>query len=305
MNSSDTYRKKIQRVLRYIEQHPDETPDLETLARVAHFSPFHFHRIFTGLIGESVAAYVRRLALQRAANRLSYSRERVTDIAFEAGYESLEAFTRAFRTAFGVSPSRYRKEGGSLTFSVRKEIVPYPFYHTNPEVSPMEVQIRTVEPVLVAALRHVGPYEACGPAWERLREILHQAGLWTKDAVAYGISYDDPDTTPAGKCRMDVCLTLPGGIDANTGELARLLQTTELFTQYVGGREHACVLVKGPYTLLHPAYRSLFGEWFPQSGREPGDGMGFEAYYNDPGSTPPEELLTEIFIPLKPCTTAG
>lgn len=83
------------------------------------------------------------------------------------------------------------------------------------------------------------------------------------------------------------------------------MQTTELFTQYVGGGEHACVLVKGPYTLLHPAYRSLFGEWFPQSGREPGDGMGFEAYYNDPGSTPPEELLMEIFIPLKPCTTAG
>ncbi|MDR2945666.1 MAG: AraC family transcriptional regulator [Candidatus Adiutrix sp.] len=301
MSSGNTYQKRIQRVLRHIEKRAGAMPSLEELAAVAHFSPFHFHRVFKSLVGESVAAYVRRLALQNAAQHLSYYQESVTDIAFDAGYESPEAFTRAFRSAFGVSPSQYRKQGGSPAFAIKAEAAPYHFYHTNPEVYPVKVQVKTVEPALVASLRHIGAYDACEPAWERLCEILRPAGLCQEGATVYGVCYDDPDTTPAEKCRMDVCLTLPKGVDANTPALAGLLQTTELFTQHIGnGGEYACVLIKGPYSLLHPAYRSLFGEWLPQSGREPGDSIGFEAYYNDPAQTPPEELLSEIFIPLKP-----
>lgn len=164
----------------------------------------------------------------------------------------------------------------------------------------MDVKVKVFKPVLAACLRHVGPYDSCGPAWGQLCGLLGPAGLLAAEGTAYGISYDNPDTTPIEKCRMDVCFTLPEGVDANTPALAKLLQTTELFTQHIGnGGEYACVLIKGPYSLLHPAYRSLFGEWLPQSGREPGDSAGFEAYYNDPTTTPPEELLSEIFIPLK------
>lgn len=295
------YQKKIQRVLRHIEKNLDALPSLDELAEVAHFSPFHFHRVFKSLVGESVAAYVRRLALQRAAWQVSYSQASIIGIALDAGYESPEAFTRAFRAAFGVSPSQYRKNGGSLAFSMCTDVGRYPFYHANPEVSPVDVIIKVFKPVLVASLRHVGPYDSCGPAWGRLWGLLEAAALCAPDPVAYGISYDDPDTTPAEKCRMDICFTLPDGVDSNTPALAKLLQTTELFVQHLGnGGEYACVSIKGPYSLLHPAYRSLFGEWLPQSGREPGDSPGFEAYYNDPSCTPPEELLSEIFIPLKP-----
>lgn len=301
MDSSNTYQKRIQRVLRHIERCSGAVPSLDDLAEVANFSPFHFHRVFKSLVGENVAAYVRRLTLENAAQRLSYSRDSVLTIALDAGYESPEAFARSFRAAFGLSPSQYRKKGGSPVFSRRSDVTDYPFYHTNPEVSPVNVQIKTMEPVLVAALRYVGPYEACGPAWERLCGLLYPSGLCDGDSVAYGVSYDDPDTTPAEKCRLDVCLALRKGVDVKTPDLAHLLQTTELFTQNIGnGGEYACVLIKGPYSLLHPAYRSLFGEWLPQSGREPGNSMGFEAYYNDPAQTPPEELLSEIFIPLKP-----
>lgn len=298
--NNNTYHKRIQRVLHYIENHQDVTPSLAELAAIANFSPFHFHRVFTSLVGESVAAYSRRLTLQNAARRVTYSRDAITDIALDAGYDSPEAFTRAFRGAFGISPLQYRKKGGSPVFSKRTDVVAFPFYHSNPELAPMDVTVKVVPPVLVAAIRHVGPYEACQPAWARLCELLCPAGLCAQGAVAYGVSYDDPDTTPVEKCRMDVCLTLPEGVDATTPALANLVETTELFTQHVGnGGEYACVLVKGPYSLLHPAYRSLFSEWLPQCGREPGNSMGFEAYYNDPTTTPPEELLSEIFIPLK------
>jgi AraC family transcriptional regulator len=280
---------------------PEAMPSLDELAKVACFSPFHFHRVFKSLVGESVAAYVRRLALQNAAQRLSYSQDAVTAIALDAGYESPEAFTRAFRSAYGVVPSQYRKQGGSPVFSIRSDVGCYPFYHTNPEVSPVEVQVKTIAPFSVVSVRHVGSYDECGPAWERLCGLVYPAGVCTQNEVAYAVCYDDPDTTPMEKCRMDVSLSLPKGMDAATPALATLLQSTELFTQHLAnGGEYACVLIKGPYSLIHPAYRSLYGEWLPQSGREPGDSMGFEAYYNDPTSTPPEELLSEIFVPLKP-----
>lgn len=295
-----SYQKRMQRVLLHIEKNLDATPSLEELAGVACFSPFHFHRLFKSLVGESVAAYVRRLRLERAAHQVSYSTASVLDMALDAGYESPEAFTRAFRAAFGVSPSHYRKHGGCLQFSLKKDVGPYPFYHANPEVLPVDVQIKHVPPILVACLRHVGPYDSCGPTFGRLCGMLGEAGLCGPETVAYAISYDDPDTTPTEKLRMDVCVSLPQDVDVHSPALAKLLQTTELFTQGLGGGEYACLLIKGPYTLLHSAWRSLYCQWLPQSGREPGDSMGFEAYYNDPMNTPPDELLSEIFIPLKP-----
>ena len=301
MDTGTSYHERLRRVLRHIDTHADETPSLDELASIACFSPHHFHRVFTAMVGESVAAYVRRLTLQRAAQRVSYSRESITRIAFDAGYDSLEAFSRAFRSLFGVSPSRYRKEGGSPVFTVKADTGPYLFYHANPEVEPVDIQVKRVDPRLVATLRHVGPYEACGPVWARLCELIGASGLIDPKGVAYGICHDDPDTTPAEKCRMEVCFTLPEGVTEDTPALAALLTTTDLYVREVGnGGEYACVLVKGPYSLLHPAYRSLFGEWLPGSGRELGDSIGFEAYYNDPTTTPPDELLTEIFVPLKP-----
>src|SRR5207237_5293579 len=94
----------------HIHDHLDEDLSLEKLARLAHFSPFHFHRICKALVGESVYEYVRRLRLEAAAILLKITDRSVTHIAFDAGYETHEAFTRAFRQLFGVSPSQFRAD---------------------------------------------------------------------------------------------------------------------------------------------------------------------------------------------------
>ena len=100
------YRERILKVLVHVQQNLDEATSLERLAEVAGFSPFHFHRIFRGMVGETVAEHVRRLRLERAAMRLKHTDQPVTRIAFDAGYEAHEAFTRAFGAMFGVAPSR-------------------------------------------------------------------------------------------------------------------------------------------------------------------------------------------------------
>ena len=296
-----TYQQRIGLVLRHIEQNLDTRPDLDELARIACFSPYHFHRIFSAMVGESVAAYVRRLLLERAAMQLVHSPESVTQIALGAGYDSVDAFTRAFRAHLGMLPSEYRRRQGHLEAARRCNRERPLFYHEMPQGAHMDVQIKRFAPCLVAAVRHTGPYDESCAAWEKLCGALAANGLLSEASVAYGVSYDNPDITSPQKCRMDACVCLPPHLTEASAAVCALQQHEEIFLRYIGGtQEYAALLVKGSYALLHPAYRSLFGMWFPQSGREPFNDPGFEIYWNSPHTTPEEDLLTEICIPLKP-----
>ena len=139
-----TYQQRIGLVLRHIEQHLDARPNLEELARIACFSPYHFHRIFSSMVGESVAAYVRRLLLERAAMQLGHSPESVTQIALGAGYDSVDAFTRAFRAHLGMLPSEYRRRKGHLEVARRRDLTRPLFYHEMSDLPPMNVRVENL-----------------------------------------------------------------------------------------------------------------------------------------------------------------
>ena len=170
-NTREDYASRILRVQLYIQERLDDPISLETLARQAYFSPYHFHRIFKSMIGESVAEYVRRLMLERAAQWLARNDRSVTDIAFSSGYENHESFSRAFKIMFNMSPSEYRsKFKGNRKIGTGVLIC-----NNNPEIRKqqkgavqMEVRIETLEPKKVAFVRHIGPYEKCEPAWNTL-----------------------------------------------------------------------------------------------------------------------------------------
>ncbi len=95
----DEYRARINRVLDYIEHHLDEALTLEVLADVASFSPFHFHRIFSALTGETLGRFILRVRVEKAAGRLiDNPRASITEIALDCGFSGSAAFARAFRT---------------------------------------------------------------------------------------------------------------------------------------------------------------------------------------------------------------
>ncbi len=103
------YEERMLRVLIHLQRNLDRSVSLEELAEVAHFSPFHFHRIFRGMIGESVKAHLRRLRIEKAAWRLVQTDDPIIRIALDAGFESHAAFSRAFKIQMGQSPSDWRK----------------------------------------------------------------------------------------------------------------------------------------------------------------------------------------------------
>jgi AraC family transcriptional regulator len=293
--TAQTYEERMLRVLVYIQERLDEALPLARLARVAHFSPYHFHRIFRGMTGESVQEYIRRLRLERAAVHLRQTARPVTRLAFEAGYETHEAFTRAFRDRFGLAPSRYRKRHRSFSphdpptaVSTRSNGRRIDF-HPREGGAAMKVEIRKIEPMRVAFMRHVGPYHECGTAWDRFLAWAAPRGLLVPGTVYLGICHDDPDVTPPERIRYDVCLTVDGDFRPE-GEVG---------VQEIAGGTYAVATHFGPYEKIGETYAALCGQWAPKSGYEIRSAPCFEMYLNSPECTDPEDLVTDIHLPLE------
>jgi len=282
-------------VLVHIQQHLDEALELEELAGLASFSPYHFHRIFKGMVGESVKEHIRRLRLERAAGHLKLGSAPVTRIALDAGYESHEGFTRSFRAVFGVSPSQFRLSSKhrltAATSGLHYQDGQAPRDFTSPRLGSrgLEVKIGHREPLRVAFMRHVGPYDEVGETWDKLLPPLGKEGWLGGNALLIGICHDDPEVTPPDRIRYDACVSVDETF-APTGEIG---------VQVIPGGDHAVTTHFGPYHKLGETYTKLLGQWLPRSGREPRWAPCFEVYLNDPYSTDPEDLLVDIYAPLE------
>jgi AraC family transcriptional regulator len=274
----ESYQERVQRVLVHIQNHLDGPLPLEELAGVAHFSPYHFHRIFRGMVGESVKEHVRRLRLERAARRLRFSDEPVTMIALDSGYQTPESFTRAFDAMFGESPSGFRASSRDLTAPAR-ERTPGP---------PLEVRLQRIGPLRVAFIRHIGPYDEVGIAWGKLMSWAGRRGLLGPGMKMLGIVHDDYEITPPETLRYDAALPVDESVQPS-GELG---------IQNLEPREYAVATHRGPYSTSGDTYARLAGEWLPASGRELLTEPSLEIYHNSPFSTAPENLLTTIHLPL-------
>jgi len=294
--TKNLYFERMHTVLQYIQANLDEDMTLESLAAMTFFSPIHFHRIFKGMFGETVVEHIRRIRMERAATRLALGTSSVTDASFDAGYETVESFSRAFKKMFGCPPSKYPEKHWKILYAKLSGSIHYlpetardGLVVTNPKETDMDVKIEKIEPMRVAFVRHVGPYVECDKAWRTLCGWAEKEGLFANMPKFIGICYDDPQVTPKDKIRYDACFTVNDDIEA-TGEIG---------IQNISGGEYAVTTHKGPYTGLEQTYGKLMGQWLPGSGREFREEPSFEVYLNSPDHTPPEDLLTDIYLPLK------
>lgn len=157
-NESDhraRYETRLARVLDHIYDHLDEPLDIGRLAEIACLSPYHWHRIYQAMYGETVATTVRRLRLHRAAGFLASSSMPIAQIAEHSGYSSLQSFSRTFRAVFGVPSAQYRRQGRHSRFR--------PALSGDDQMTMIrEVVIRCAEPMEILSVDHVGPYMQIG-----------------------------------------------------------------------------------------------------------------------------------------------
>lgn len=152
----------------------------------------------------------------------------------------------------------------------------------------MDVQIKEFEPMTVASVRHIGPYQECHGAWKKLCGCVEVAKQMGPDTISLGICYDDPNTTDTDKIRYDACVTVEPDFVTPEG----------IVKQEIAGGRYAVLIHEGSYDKLMDTYQTLYDKWLPGSGEEP-SGPPFEIYLTCPETTPEDEAATEIRLPLK------
>src|SRR5262245_30912742 len=195
------YQERLNRVIGFIHDHLDEEIDLNRLADVACLSPYHWHRIYHAINGETVAVTVRRLRLHRAAGFLANTAMPIETIAEKSGYGSVAAFTRAFTTDYGMPPAQYRKDGGHAKFLAQM--------HAD-HGDGFEVTIKTVPAMRLAAMDHRGSYMQIGRAFEPLFGWFAARGLLGSATRSIGVYYDDPFSVAEDELRSRAGLVVDG-----------------------------------------------------------------------------------------------
>ncbi|MBL8950066.1 MAG: AraC family transcriptional regulator [Myxococcaceae bacterium] len=298
MNTNDTtpYTEGIGRAVAHLARTLDEAVELDALAREAAFSPFYFHRIFRGLVGETPVELHRRLRLERAATQLVNGAAPVTRIAFDAGYETHESFTRAFKAAYGSSPTEFRALGaeacGPRIALPAQSGVHFGVKHTPSFVNvdaQLDVAVDEQPSLRLATLRHSGPYFRISETFGKLGEVAGPLGLFQKPGtVMLAVFHDDPETTPANELRSDAALSLAKG-DAMPKGLTELVLRP--------GR-YARLTHEGPYEGLPDKWLRLIGQWLPRSGHRLADAPSYELYRNPPSEGMPTKPVTDLYVPL-------
>lgn len=289
------HERRIEEAVAFLVANLDLPVDLGELADSVCLSRFHFHRVFQALLGETVGEMVRRLRMERAAHWLRTSDRAVTEIAFESGYATLEAFIRAFRGAFGYSPSAFRKgltydghlptPNGQHFDDLRGERLR--FVVPTGETS-MEIEVREEGPRRAVCVSHRGPYYMIGSAFGRIAQWVQTHGVDAREAV--GIYYDDPSTVPPDQLRSHAGQFVAN--DFTTDDPA--VEVVDL-----DGGLFAVATHIGPYDGLMNAWSELYTQWMPTSGYEFGPGAAHEVYLNSCDNVPPEELRTEIHLSVR------
>jgi AraC family transcriptional regulator len=215
------------RALSFIETHLDEDLSVERVAREASYSPFHFHRLFAQLTGETFAAYVRRLRLESSSVLLRSGRP-VTDAALSSGYWTHEAFTRAFRRSFGRAPREFATaplpEGADDRWLDR----------------PRRMATESIDGW---RRRVVGPYDQVVPPGSA-------GSPWPADAERrLGLSWDDPSVTRADQIRYDVLWTVRVGGDPGASD--------GVVPGRIEGGPVLAALHRGPFSELTASYHYL------------------------------------------------
>ncbi|MDJ0952131.1 MAG: GyrI-like domain-containing protein [Acidimicrobiia bacterium] len=321
------YAERVNAAVDYIERHLSEDLSLEQVAAVAHFSPFHFHRIFGLLVGETLSRFIHRLRMERAATWLVQQPDRtVTEIASACGIHSPSSFARSFREMFGVSATAWR-DGGYRSYESGESVLDllgnigspaagYGIKRTLPsadrnrlvweigcgDLPETTVAIMDVPDLEVAYVRHIGPYQGAvavfADIFGRLMSWAMPRGLVHEQSWVMAVYHDNPSITEEEKLRVSACVDVPAETGAD-GEIGRMLLP--------GG---PCAIARFELgTQDYPqAWFAVAGGWLPDSGYEPDDRLPFERYpvaaTGDDATTSAATEVVDICIPVRPLRTA-
>jgi AraC family transcriptional regulator len=309
MKLDQQHIERIHRVVRYIEQAIDKEMPLEELAKIACFSPFHFQRVFSEVIGETPKQFIKRLRLEEAARIIAFHpEESILSVALQVGFQSLEAFSRAFKNHYAVSPDTYRKSSENERISITQAS-----YRQIPSLDqPLREQpssssaIQDVEHLKVEIVRRSARQcvylkttlespQLIDATFARIRKWSHVRELVSDNAIPFGIIKDYPIFTALDRCRFFACMDVEG--PATTSGLVGYLELPEA--------RYAAFTLKGGLQEIITASRFLVHTWLPENGYRIKLDPVILNPLKDPFSTPFNENVFCIYLPIQPEEQCG
>lgn len=306
-NSLNEYKARVLLAINYINGNLSKKLTLEEISRAACFSPFHFHRVFTSITGETPVDFLNRVRLEKAANFIvTNSSLSITEISISCGFSSLTVFSRAFKKHFGVSASEKRKntcytkesrksktdsknreaEGLDGNYFKGADLIENNFWRSN-----MKVEVKKLPARHLAYFPQLDGYDQkkIELAWEKLCSWGTSQNLINPDTTFIGISFDNPCVTPADKCRYYACLNVDEGVIPPKGfGIIDLPAGQHAVSRYVGNGNN-----------MAQAWNELYGLWLPTSGFEPEDSPCYDIYYETPEQNKEGNFVMDLCVPVK------
>jgi AraC family transcriptional regulator len=291
------YIQRINAAIGHVRENLNDDLSLEALARVAGFSPFHFHRLFKSITGETINDMVLRLRLERAAALLrSTPKLSITDAAFACGFKSVAVFSRAFKKQYALNARQWDRQSPLKNSKNGQLMKGFPRYTLEnlsdfAERDGFKVHIRSLPKQRLAYIRVYDSYSKFSrvkEAYERLIAWYLQRGGNLKDSTLYGMSQDDPTITPLRLCRFDWCLRVPDGWQADDDINMVTFPACRVATIH-------CL---GDIMQEDKAIQYLFRYWLPRSQYQPANLPGMEIYRRQPAELGWEMFDIECAVPI-------
>jgi AraC family transcriptional regulator len=286
------YQDRFHQLLNYIDSNLYEELTVDKLSGIACLSKYHFHRQFSALFGITAFAYIRQARMKRASYQLAFKKEmRIIDIAVANGYESSEAFSRAFSQSIGQSPSQFREQPQWT-----------PWYQKYEQFKKLRIQrmksdkcahlvgIVDFSEVKVAALVHLGSLELLGNTINLFIDWRRKNNLSPKISRTFNIVYDDPAVTEPDKYRCEICASVKSDVKQNAHGV---------ITKTIPAGRCAVIRHVGSDDTISETIAYLYSEWLAQSEEELRDYPIFFERVSFFPDVPETEVITDIYLPLK------
>ena len=281
----------LEQAIEYIETHLNEPIGLSDVSRETGYSYYHMTRLFSSVLGESVGRYINRRRLYNASEQLIHSNRRVIDIALDCGFETPEAFSRAFKAAFGSSPVDYRKAGLNLVVNAKRELAPGDVGHIANNIS-RSPEIQMLEETRVAGLRGMTSLSdnRLPGLWEQF--LRSYPDFYRSTGVGYGICETQQTTYEKDG---DVAFSVMVGSPVKEG----VNIPPALVRKTLPAGRYAVFTHHGTFANLFKTYQYIFGTWLPTAKEELDDREDFEVYERDVKAFDDPDNEVKIFIPVK------
>jgi AraC family transcriptional regulator len=257
---------QIQKAVDYIEDHLNDELSLESVARIAGFSKWHFQKIFSASVGDSLKEYIRLRRLTKAMNELVATDKRILDISLAAGFESQEAFTRAFRVMYTMTPGEARKSGNPFNFKKLRITMEYlDHLYGGINMEPIFKKMHEMKIIGCAGkfISITSPdknnMEIIPKLWQKYMPRRHEIKN-SKSSSNLGACFELPSD---GDDHSDECFYIAGTEVENFDSIPAGMEGLT-----VSAGEYAIFTHKGKLDTFEHTMNYIFGSWLPKSGKK-------------------------------------